>query len=412
MQRIAERVCGLDVHRDTVMACVRVPGPDGTRKEVIQQFGTMTADLLALREWLQAHGVSQVAMESTGVLWKPVYYILEESFEVLLVNAAHIKHVPGRKTDVLDCAWIAELLEHGLLQGSFVPPPPIRALRDLTRYRKCQVQERAREVQRLHKVLQDAGIKLSSVATDIMGVSGRRMIEALIEGVQDADALAELAKGRLRKKLPLLRQALAGRFREPHGFMAAEILAHIDYLEEALERVTSRIGEVIRPFAPAVELLRTIPGVDRNTAHMVVAEVGVEMKQFPSAGHLASWAGMCPPNNESAGKHRPTRGRKGNRHLRAGLVEAALAASRTKDTYLSAQYHQLVRRRGHKKAVVGVGHSILVAAYHMLSSGKTYQELGGDFFEKRNRDAITRRCIRQLERLGLEVTVKPKEHAA
>lgn len=412
MEKLVERACGLDVHRDTVAACVHVPGPGSTRQEIIQTFRTMTADLLALRDWLAAHQVTHVAMESTGVFWKPVYYILEEDFTVLLVNPAHMKNVPGRKTDVKDCAWIAQLLEHGLLRGSFIPPQPIRELRDLTRHRKVLVQERARGAQRLHKVLQDAGIKLSSVATDIMGVSGRAMIEALLERNQDAEALAELARGRLRAKLPALRKALVGRFREHHGFLVAEILAHVDYLDESLVRITARIEEAIRPFVEEVDRLMTIPGVDRKTAEVIVAEIGVDMKRFPTPQHLASWAGLCPGNNESAGKHKSGRTRKGDRWLRTGLVQAALGAMRSRDTYLSAHYRRVARRRGHGKAIIAVAHSILVIAHHLISRKTTYKDLGPDFFTHRDKAAIERRCIRQLERLGLTVTVTPKEKVA
>lgn len=412
MEKLVERVCGLDVHRDTVAACMRVPVPGATRQEIIETFGTMTADLLALRDWLAAHGVTHVAMESTGVFWKPVYYVLEEGFTVLLVNAAHIKNVPGRKTDVKDCAWIAQLLEHGLLKGSFIPPQPIRNLRDLTRHRKVLVQERAREVQRLHKVLQDAGIKLSSVATDIMGVSGRAMIEALLEKTTDAVALADLARGKLRAKLPALRKALEGRLREHQVFLVSEILAHVDYLDESLNRITARIEEAVRPFVEEVKRLMTIPGVQRKTAEVIVSEIGVDMKAFPTAKHLASWVGLCPGNNESAGKHKSGKTRKGDRWLRTALVEAALAAVRSRDTYLCAQYRRVVRRRGHKKAVVTVAHTLVVIAYHLISRKTTYQELGQDYFERRDRSAIERRCIRQLERLGLVVTVTPKEKVA
>jgi len=388
VEKLVDRVCGLDVHRDTVAACVRVPGPGSTRQEIIETFGTMTPDLLALRDWLKTHGVTHVAMESTGVFWKPVYYLLEEDFTVLLVNAAHIKNVPGRKTDVKDCAWIAQLLEHGLLKGSFIPPQPIRDLRDLTRHRKVLIQERAREVQRLHKVLQDAGIKLSSVATDILGVSGRAMIEALVGHTTDPTVLADLARGRLRAKLPALRKALAGRFREHHGFMASEILAHVDYLDESLGRITARIEELLRPFAPEVERLMTIPGVDRKSAEVIVSEIGVDLKAFPSAKHLASWAGLCPGNNQSAGKHKSGKTRKGDRWLRTSLVEAALGALRTRDTYLSAQYARVVRRRGHRKAVIAVAHTLLVIAYHLISRKTTYQELGHDYFERRDKAAV------------------------
>lgn len=407
MDQIIERGCGLDVHKASITACVRLPGPEGQRIEQIETFGTMTSDLLALKDWLSANGVTHVAMESTGVYWKPVYYMLEDSFQLLLVNAAHMKNVPGRKTDVKDCAWLAQLLEHGLLRASFVPPPPIRELRDLTRYRKSLIQERSREVNRLHKLLEDAGVKLSCVASDILGVSGRRMLEALIGGTTDAKMLAELAKGRLRVKMAELRKALEGRFREHHAFLVSRILSHLDYLDELIDEMTDRIGEQIAPFVEAVDRLITIPGVDHKTAEVMVAEIGPDMSRFPNERHLASWAGMCPGNNESAGKHKSGKTRKGSKWLRTALIEASLAASRTKDTYLSAQYRRLFRQRGHKKAVVAVGHSILVIAYHLISRKTNYQDLGTDYFLQRDRQSVTRRCLRQLQNLGHRVILEP-----
>lgn len=407
MEQVIERCCGLDIHKASVAACIRLSSPDGQRQEKIETFSTMTSDLLALKDWLQAHGITHVAMESTGVYWKPVYYILEDSFTLLLVNAAHIKNVPGRKTDVRDCAWIAQLLGHGLLRGSFVPPVPIRELRDLTRYRKSLVHERTRETNRLHKLLEDAGVKLSSVATDILGVSGRAMVEALISGTTDAKVLAELAKGRLRSKMAELRKALEGRFREHHAYMAGRILAHLDYLDESIDDVTERIGKQILPFADAVDRLTTIPGVDRTTAEIMVAEVGVDMSKFPTAGHLASWAGICPGNNESAGKHKSGKTRKGSKWLRAALVQAALASTRAKKTYLAAQYQRLFRQRGHKRAVVAVGHAMLVIVYHLIKDRRTYHDLGPDYFIKRDRQSVVRRCLRQLEGLGHKVTLGP-----
>lgn len=407
-----ERVCGLDVHRDSVMACVRVGGPEGGRQEVVQKFGATTEDLLGLRDWMKSRGVTHVAMEATGVLWKPVYYVLEGEFTVLLVNPAHIKNVPGRKTDVKDSQWIAELLECGLLRGSFVPPPEIRELRDLVRYRAELTHERTREVQRLHKVLQDAGIKLSSVATDIMGKSGRAMVEALIAGTTDAEALAELAKGSLRKKLVELRRALHGRFSARHAFLAVELLAHLDYIEEAMERVGKRIEECLLPFAKEVQTLMTIPGVKERVIAKVIGEIGVNMKQFPDSKHLASWAGMCPGNRESAGKHKRCGTRKGNGWLKSALVEAAWAATRKSDSLLSGQYFRLRARLGPKKAIVAVGHSILVIIYECLSQGKTYQELGHDYFDRVQKRALTERCVRKLRDLGYEVALTKKESAA
>lgn len=407
MEKVLERCCGLDVHKATIAANVRLPGPNGKRTEITETFGTMTSDLLALRDWLSQHQVTHVAMESTGVYWKPVYHVLEDDFTLLLVNAAHMKNVPGRKTDVKDCAWIAQLLEHGLLRPSFVPPQPIRDLRDLTRYRKCLVQERQREVNRLHKVLEDAGIKLDCVATDILGVSGRRMLEALMTGTTDPAMLAELAKGKLRSKMAQLRKALEGRFREHHNFLVGQILAHLDHLDEMTDGITERIEAHLVPFAEAVDRLRTIPGVDRRTAEVMVAEIGTDMSRFPSARHLASWAGMCPGNNESAGKHRSGRTRDGNKWLKSALVESALANIRSKNSYLAAQYRRLYRQRGHKRAVVAVGHSILVIAYNLLTRNTTYTDLGADYFMRRDRDAVIRRCLRQLNDVGQKVVLEP-----
>src|SRR3989441_491666 len=351
-------------------------------------------------------------MESTGVYWKPVFYVLEEAFTCLLVNAAHIKQVPGRKTDVKDCMWIAQCLEHGLLRGSFVPPAPIRELRDLTRHRKVLIQERSRAANRLHKLLQDAGIKLASVATDILGVSARAMLDALVEGTTDPDVLADLARGKLRKKLPALRQALTGRFRAHHAFLLGQILAHLDYLEEAIAAVSAHIEEQLRPFTPQVERLMTIPGVQRRTAETILAEIGTDMAVFPTAGHLASWAGMCPGNNESAGKRRSGKTRKGSKWLRTSLIEAAKAAARTKATALGARYRRILPHRGHRKAIVAVGRHILEISHHLLRTDRTYQELGPDYFDRRHAERLQRRCIRQLEQLGLQVTITPASAAA
>ena len=407
MDALIERCAGLDVHKKTVAVCVRVPGPHGVRQQHIRTFGTMTADLLALQEWLLAHHVTHLAMESTGVYWKPVYYVLEEAFTCLLVNAAHMHNVPGRKTDVQDCVWIAQLLECGLLRGSVVPPAPIRELRDLVRYRKMLTQERARDAQRLHKVLEDTGVKLTSVVTDILGVSGRAMLDALAAGTTDPDVLADLAKGRLRAKLPALRQALVGRFRRHHAFLVSELLAHLDYLEEAIERLSARIEEQLRPFAEAVAPLDAIPGVNQRTIEGIVAELGLDLSVFPSDRHLVSWAGLCPGHHESAGKHKSGTPRKGNRWLRATLVEAALAAVRVKESRLAARYRRIMRHRGHKKAVVAVAHTILVIVYHMLKHGVPYHELGAAYLDQRERERATRRHVKQLERLGHHVILEP-----
>jgi transposase len=407
MEQVIERCGGLDVHRDTVVACVRVPGTKRGREQHVRTFGTTTAELLALHDWLAAHSVTHVAMESTGVYWKPVFSVLEGSVTCLLVNAAHVKQVPGRKTDVQDCVWIAQLLEHGLLRGSFVPPAPIRDLRDLTRHRRTLQQERTRVANRLHKLLQDAGIKLASVASNILGASGRAMLEALVGGTTDPGLLADLAKGRLRKKLPALREALAGRFRAHHAFLAGQLLAHLDDLDEAITTVRERIADVVAPFAEELTCLDTIPGVGRHTAEILIAEIGVDMGQFPSDRHLASWAGLCPGNHESAGKHKPVKTRKGNTWLRAALVEAALAAIHTKGSALGARYRRIMRHRGHKKAVVAVAHALLRAAYHVLVGRRSYRDPGPDYFDRKHAVRVTRRAVQALERQGYRVTLEP-----
>ena len=406
MERQLERCAGLDVHRDTVAACVRVPGRGGHREQHVRTFGTTAAELLRLREWLEEHRVTDVAMESTGVYWKPIYYVLEEAITCLLVNAAHIKQVPGRKTDVQDCVWIAQLLEHGLLRGSFVPPVPIRELRDLTRYRKGLIQERQREANRLHKVLQDAGIKLASVATNILGVSGRAMLEAMVGGTTAPEVLAELARGKLRAKLPALREALAGRFRPHHAFLVSQGLAHLDYLDEAIDTVSTEVERLLIPFATPLTRLDTIPGINARTAQVVIAEIGVDMSRFPSEHHLASWAGLCPGNNESAGKHKAGTTRKGNRWLRMALIEVALAAIRKTDSAFGARYRRVMRHRGHKKAGVAVAHSLLRTIYHVLAESVDDQEPGADYCDRRQTTRTTRRAVAQLERLGYRVTLE------
>lgn len=346
-------------------------------------------------------------MEATSDYWKPVFYLLEDTLEVWLCNAGHIKAVPGRKTDVRDSEWIAQLVEHGLVSPSFVPPPPIRELRDLTRYRKTVIEERTREVQRLEKLLEDAGIKLSSVASKTLGVSGRAMIEALIVGERDATVLANLAQRRLRRKIPELTEALLGRFGPHHAILAGEMLSRIDAADATVGRLSAEIDIRLAPFREAVDLLMTIPGVARRTAEVIIAETGGDMAVFGSADRLASWAGMCPGNNESAGKRRSGRTRKGSKWLRSALVESGFAAGRTKNTYLAAQFWRLAGRRGRKRAAVAVGHSILVIAYHVLDRRQPYAELGGDYFASRLSDqAHTRRLVAQLERLGHKVTIE------
>jgi transposase len=406
MEVVITRCAGLDVHKATVVATVRVPGSEGRRRVETATFGTMTPDLIALREWLQAFGVTHVALESTGVYWKPVYYVLEDAFELLLINMRTLKHVPGRKTDVQDSAWLAQLLECGLLRSSFVPPPPIRELRDITRYRVQQTRDRSQEVNRLQKVLEDAGVKLTSVVTDVMGVSGRAMVEALVAGTTDPQALADLARGTLRKKLPALQRALVGRFRPVHAFLLEEILAKIDYLDEALERLTAEIDRRVSPFEPILTALDTIPGIDRIGAISLVAETGGAMAQFPSAAQLCSWAGMCPGHDESAGTRRSGKTRKANRYLRTTLIQAGVAASHKKDSALRALYGRVKGRRGHKKAVVATGHQILKIAYYVMRDGVTYRGLGADYFQRRDRERTARRHVKQLEALGYVVTVQ------
>jgi transposase len=407
VETMVERAAALDVHKAQVTACVRVPAGGGQRTEEVAEFQTTVPALLALRDWLKAHRVTQVAMEATGVYWKPVWAILEEEFDCLLCNARHVKQVPGRKTDVSDAAWLCQLLEAGLLQRSFVPPKPIRELRNLTRYRKALVGERQREATRLHKILEDTGIKLDCVATDILGVSGRAMLEALVEGTTDPVVLSELARGKLRKKIPALRQALVGRFQAQHGLIVSTMLAHLDFLDQQVELLSEAIEEQLAPFAAAVELLCSIPGVQRRTAETLIAEIGTDMSRFPSARHLASWAGQCPGNDRSAGRSRSGRSRHGSKWLDAALTEAASAAgTRAKNVYLAAQYQRLRPRRGHGRALGAVKHSILVACWHMLATGELYREPGADYYTHRDPERATRRLVAQLERLGHKVTLE------
>ena len=410
MERIVERCAGLDVHKASITACVRTPGEAGEPHQEIREFSATTRGLLQLRDWLASFAVTLVGMEATGVYWKPVYYLLEDDFECWLLNARQLKNVPGKKTDVKDAEWICQLVEHGLVRPSFVPPKEIRELRNLTRYRKAQIEERTREGQRLEKVLQDAGIKLSSVAAT-RALWGLRKSDArcapLISGTTDPEILAQLARGKLRSKIPALREALEGRFSAHHGLMVDRILAHIDYLDESIAELSIEIERVIAPFSEEVKLLDTIPGVDRRTAEVLIAEIGADMDQFPTHRHLASWAGMCPGNDESAGKRRSGKTRKGSKWLRSALTEAAYAAARSKGTYLAAQYARLKGRRGPKKAAMAVGHSILVICYHILQRGEPYQELGEDYFNRRrSEEAYRKRLVRQLERLGHRVVLE------
>jgi transposase len=412
MEMLYERCCGVDVHKRTVVACLLAPGAEGTPTKEIRTFGTMTTDLLALSDWLSAAGCTHVAMESTGVFWKPIYNLLEDRFALVVVNAQHIKAVPGRKTDVRDAEWIADLLSHGLLRPSFIPDRPQRELRELTRYRTTLVHERADEVNRVQKVLEGANIKLASVATDLLGKSGRAMLEALVGGSTDVAALAQLARGRMRDKLPQLEQALAGQFGPHQRFLIAQQLAHIDFLDASLERVSAEIGDRLRPVEPQMERLQTIPGVGQRTTEVLLAEIGADLSRFPSAAHLASWAGLCPGNDESAGKRRSGRTRKGSPWLRTALVEAARAAARTKGTYLAAQYRRLAARRGAKRAAVAAAHSLLNIVYVLLTGQLDYHDLGSHYFDERDRQAVERRLVRRLEALGYNVSLEPTSPAA
>jgi transposase len=407
MKILFERCAGLDVHLKTVVACVRTPGESegADRRSQVRTFSTTTPGLLQLHAWLAEEGVIHVAMESTGIYWRPVHNILEGAFEVLLVNARHVKTVPGRKTDVKDCEWLAQLLEHGLLRGSFVPPEPIRDLRDLTRYRKTLIHERSAHVNRLAKTLEMANIKLGTVATDIMGKSGRAMIEALIAGDSDPAALAELAQGLLKKKHDALIPALTGRVRSHHAFMLRQQLRVIDELTKSIDEFDGRIEECMRPFAEAAAIARTMRGVAVRSAQALIAEIGVDMTRFPSAAHLASWARICPGNNESGGKRLSGSIGKGNNWLKETLVEAAWAAARCKGSYYGALFRRIRARRGAKRAIVAVAHAMLHALWHMLSRKTSHSDLGADHFDQLNRERLRRHHLRRLAQLGLTVTV-------
>ncbi|WP_018133504.1 IS110 family RNA-guided transposase [Effusibacillus pohliae] len=402
MDVVYSRVCGLDVHKKNVVACVLTP-----ETKEIRTFSTMTEDLLALVDWIKQHGCTHVAMESTGSYWKPVYNLLEmEDIKTLVVNARHIKHVPGRKTDVKDAEWIAGLLRHGLLQGSYIPSRDQRELRELVRYRRSLIEERAREVNRIHKVLEGANIKLSSVASDVLGKSGRAMIEAMVAGETDAVMLSELAQRRLKSKKPELIKALNGLMGPHQRLMLAAQLRHIDDLDALIKQLDEEIKRRMLPFEEDLERLDTIPGVARRTAEQILAEIGTDMNRFPSAAHLCSWAGLAPGNHESAGKRKSGRTTKGNQKLRSALVEAAQAAARTKNTYLSSQYRRIAARRGANRAAVAVAHSILTIVYHLLKRKQTYVELGANYYEERQRDRVVKQAVRKLEALGLKVTVE------
>ena len=404
--------CGIDVHAKMLVACVLKQG----RKEV-RTFSTMTEDLLHLLDWLNQEGCTHVAIESTGVYWRPVFNILEGAMDVILTNARDAKGYKARKTDVIDAEWLADLLRHGLLKPSFIPPLPIREVRDLTRYRESLVRERTTLANRIQKLIESANIKLGQVASDALGASGKRMLRAVAAGQTDAEQMSHLAQGVLKRKQPQLQQALEGRVTQAQRWILTELLDQYDQVEAALQRVAERIRQEVDksadPFVPeAIKLLDTLPGVGETVVQIIVAEIGVDMEQFPSAEHLASWAGVCPGNNESAGKRKRGKTTKGSRYLRAALVQAAWAASHQKETYLAAQYKRLVKRMGKKKALIAVGHSILVIAYHVLQTRRPYQELGSDYFVRRTVDKQRKRLVRQLESLGVKVKIEEIKEAA
>jgi transposase len=407
MDVVHERCAGIDIGKADVKVCVRVPGPGKRRRKEIRTFSTMTCDLLAMRDWLLAEQVTVVGMEATGAYWKPVFYLLENDIECWLLNARHMKNVPGRKTDVADSEWICKMVEHGLVQPSFVPPPEIRQLRDLTRYRTEVIRERTREAQRLEKLLEDSGIKLSAVVSDLLGKSARAMLESLIAGERNPEILAEMARASMRAKRQILAQALTGQFTDHHAFLARTMLDRIDAISATEARLSEEIARQLAPFRRQIELLITIPGVSTRSAEMILAEIGADMTRFPSAAHLASWAGMCPGNHESAGKHTSGKSRPGDPWLKNALGLAATAAARSKNTYLASRYKRIAIRRGKKRALVAVGHTILTSIWHMLTNDAEYADLGADYFLQRTgRTRQTRRLVSQLNMLGYQVSLQ------
>lgn len=412
MQTLVERGCGLDVHQATVVACLLIVRKDGRVQKQMRTFGTTTRELVSLREWLLSEGCTHLAMESTGVYWKPVYAILEEALEIVVANAQHVKKVPGRKTDVKDAEWLADLLCHGLLRPSFVPPKPIRELRDLTRYRRKLVESQSAERNRLLKLLETANIKLASVASDVFGVSGLLMLHALVEGKASPQEMAELAKRRLRNKIPQLELALEGRVEEHHRFLLKLQLDRLESVEKDLAVLEQRMQEKLEPYAAQLALLDEIPGVDWTLAAVIIAELGVDMTVFQNVSQLASWAGVCPGNNESAGKRKNSRIPKGNVYLKTALVEAAHAAATVKGTYLRDKFYRLKARRGYKRAAVAIAHRILTSIYHMLSHNASYNDLGDLYLDKLNKNQLTRNLVHRLERLGYSVTLTLQPKAA
>jgi transposase len=407
MDLVYARCAGLDVHKATVVGCVRVPGPRPRERQTeTKTFATTLRGLRDLQAWLSAHGVTHVAMESTGVYWRPVFAVLEDTVQVLLVNARHVKMVPGRKTDVRDCEWLAQLLECGLLRGSFVPPAAVRDLRDLTRLRKTIIRERGHHVNRIAKILELANIKLGCVVTDIMGHTGRAILQALSDGIDDPHRLTALAQGSIRaKKQRALREAVEGRLTPHYAFLLQQHLALIDTLDAHIATLDTRIDAAMAPFAEAAALVQTMPGVAKRAAEAILAETGVDMDVFPTDGDLASWARLCPGNNESAGKRRPATTGKGATWLRATLQEAARAAARTKKSYYRALYYRLKARGGSQKAIVAVQHAMLIALWHMLKHGVPHQDLGADYFHQHNTAQLRRHHVRRLEQLGYQVVL-------
>ncbi len=411
-EAVLERCCGLDVHKKTVTACLLVGALDQQPQESLGTFPTTTKGLLELRDWLEQNGCTHVAIESTGIYWRPVFNILEDAATVLLVNAYHMKQIPGRKTDLKDAQWIARLLRWGLLKPSLIPPKPIRELRDLCRYRKKLTEQASAEKNRIQKVLEDANIKLASVATDMFGVSGRTMLDALLAGDMSPDEMAELARGKMRPKIPQLVDALEGRLSDHHRFLIRIHLEHLGYLEQAIAQLHQRIDEKIRPYQHQIDLIRSTPGFDTTSAQQVFVEIGGDIKLFPSEGHLASWAGLCPGNNESAGKRKSGRTTKGNRWLRGALVQTAHAASRAKGTYLKSFYRRVAARRGKNRAAVAVAHKQLASIYVELHDNRNYYDLGENFFDRLNQKALEQRLVQRLQGLGYRVQLQPQTAAS